>query len=265
MERILAVDIGNTHIKLGLWADPGWIGEWRLSTDVRRTADEYRVSIQSLLADLGTRQVDQVVLGSVVPLLTPALVRVGEVLGKRPPLEIVPPGYGMAVRYDPPEALGTDRFLNALAAYDLVGGAVVVVDAGTTATVDAVNSAGEFLGGAIAPGPHFLSEALAQGTAKLPHIPPAFPRFTIGHSTQTAIQVGVGHGFVGMVDALVGRAREALGTDAVVVLTGGWGARLRPHLSFATRLEPRLTLHGLVLAHARAALNASEQEPLQHD
>jgi len=134
----LAIDIGNTHIKLGVYRQSdGWIGEWRLSTDVRRTADEYRVAISSLLSDLMLKQVDQIVLASVVPLLTPALMRVGEVIGRRLPMEVSPPGYGLRVQYDPPEALGADRFLNALSAWHRLQRSLVVVDAGTTATIDA--------------------------------------------------------------------------------------------------------------------------------
>ncbi len=249
MAERLAIDIGNTHIKLGVYRQSdGWIGEWRLSTDVRRTADEYRVAISSLLSDLMLKQVDQIVLASVVPLLTPALMRVGEVIGRRLPMEVSPPGYGLRVQYDPPEALGADRFLNALSAWHRLQRSLVVVDAGTTATIDAVNSQGEFIGGAIAPGPHFLADALAHGTAKLPHIPPVVPNLLIGHSTYTAIQVGVGYGFVGMVEALVERAWQALGGQAPVIITGGWAARIQPYLGFAASLEPRLTLDGLIVA-----------------
>lgn len=207
------------------------------------------MAISNLLADLSIKQVDQVVLASVVPLLTPALVRVGEVIGRTDPLEVTSPGYGLEVRYDPPQALGADRFVNALAAWDLRHTDCVVVDAGTTLTVDAVESHGVFIGGAIAPGPHFLADALAQGTAKLLHIPPHIPDQIIGDSTRTAIQVGVGYGFIGMVEALVARARIALeNADAPVILTGGWGGRIRPYLRFESVLEPRLTLEGIIFA-----------------
>ncbi len=247
--RRMAIDVGNTHIKLGVHSpSEGWIGEWRLSTDVRRTADEYRVTISILLADLGLQHVDQMVLASVVPLLTPALIRVGEIIGRLAPLEVRSPGYGMRVRYEPPEALGADRFVNALSAWHRVRRSVVILDAGTTATVDAVNDQGEFIGGTIAPGPHFLADALAQGTAKLLHIPPTIPNLLVGTSTETAIQVGVGHGFVGMVEALVERAWQALGGQAPVVLTGGWASRIQPYLKFSSTHDPRLTLEGLIVA-----------------
>ncbi|MBX5467014.1 MAG: type III pantothenate kinase [Firmicutes bacterium] len=245
MDPLLAIDIGNTHIKLGLWLDGSWREEWRLSTDVRRTADEYRISLHSLLHQVGLEGVRRCAIASVVPLLTPIFMRVGEVLSELPPIEIQPPGYGMAVDYVPPDSLGADRFVNALAAWHKVQAAVVVVDVGTTATVDAVSWEGRFLGGAIAPGPHFLAQALAQGTAKLPLVAPTIPDLALGRNTAAAVSVGVGHGFVGMVRELVTRTWKALGEEAPVVLTGGWSQRLLPWLHFPARLEPKLTLDGL--------------------
>lgn len=245
VNTLLALDVGNTHIKLGLREASTWSHEWRLTTDTRRTADEYRLPLKGFLAEAGLTQVDQVVLASVVPLLTPAFVRVGETLSDAPILEIVPPGYGMRVRYNPPESLGADRFVNAVAAWSLYRTAVVVVDVGTTITVDAVSGQGEFMGGAIAPGPHFMAQALAEGTARLPHIPPSISDLLIGGATGEAIQVGVGQSLVGTVDRLVRRLWRLLGTETPVVLTGGWGARLEPHLEFPVTLEPFLTLNGL--------------------
>lgn len=245
LKHLLAIDIGNTHIKIGLYQDDDWQHEWRMSTDIKRTADEYRLSLRGFLEEAGVGLVDQTVIASVVPLLTPAFTRVAETLSYRAPLEIVPPGYGLEVAYKPPESLGADRFINALAAWHKIQDNVVVVDMGTTATIDAVALPGVFLGGSIAPGPHFLANALAQGTARLPLIPPNIPELLIGQSTQQAIAVGVGHGFVGMVNELVFRTWQMLGRQTPVVLTGGWARRVQPHLKFAAQLEPMLTLEGL--------------------
>lgn len=250
VNQLLAIDIGNTHIKIGLYENGQWIEDWRLSTDPRRTADEYRIALLNLIQNSHqpSRTVEHVAIASVVPLLTPAFIRVGEVLSQTPPREISPPGYGMTVRYRTPESLGADRFVNALAAYHLVRDTVVVVDVGTTATIDVVSADGTFMGGAIAPGPHFLSQALAQGTAKLPLIAPVIPNTAIGESTAEAVAIGVGHGFIGMVNALVERTWQALGAPAEVVITGGWSRRILPLLSFPARLEPMLTMEGLRLA-----------------
>ena len=243
MSGLLAIDIGNTHIKIGLFDEGRWLEEWRLATDMRRTPDEYRLFVRGLLAESRIKSVNRAVVASVVPLLTPFFLRVLESVSDSEPIEVVPPGYGLAVDY-PAANLGPDRFVNALAAWQLMHRPVVVVDVGTTATVDAVVD-GVYLGGAIAPGPHFLTQALAEGTARLPHVTPAIEPWTIGKNTEQAIRAGVGQGFVSMVNGLVENTRASIGHDAEVVLTGGWSQRIEPYLAFPVRLEPRLTLEGL--------------------
>lgn len=243
MSRLLAIDIGNTHIKIGLSSQDRWIEEWRLATDMRRTPDEYRLFVRGLLLESNIETVDRAIVASVVPILTPFFLRVLESVSLSRPQEVIPPGYGLKVDY-PPANLGSDRFVNALAAWQLTGRSVVVVDVGTTATVDAVVD-GVFIGGAIAPGPHFLTQALAEGTARLPHVTPVIEPWAIGKNTEQAIRAGVGQGFVGMVKGLIENTRGVIGADAEVVLTGGWSQRLQPYLGFPVRLEPRLTLEGL--------------------
>lgn len=243
MPRLLAIDIGNTHIKIGLYSQGQWTEEWRLATDMRRTPDEYRLFVRGLLRESNIESVDRAVVASVVPLLTPFFLRVLESVSLTQPTEVVPPGYGLTVDY-PPQNLGADRFVNALAAWELTKSAVVVVDVGTTATVDAVVN-GVYLGGAIAPGPHFLTQALAEGTARLPHVTPSIEPWAIGKNTEQAILAGVGQGFVGMVRGLIEDTRGIIGQNAEVVLTGGWSQRVEPHLRIPVRLEPQLTLEGL--------------------
>lgn len=246
MARLMAIDIGNTHIKIGLRDQGRWAEEWRLATDMRRTPDEYRLFVRGLLLESHVDMVDRAIVASVVPLLTPFFLRVLESVSASPPREVVPPGYGLTVDY-PPENLGPDRFVNALAAWELERKPVVVVDVGTTATVDAVAD-GVFLGGAIAPGPHFLTQALAEGTARLPHVTPAIEPWTIGKNTEQAIRAGVGQGFVAMVKGLIEKTRADIGGRAPVLLTGGWATRLQPELGIPVRLEPGLTLEGLRFA-----------------
>nr|WP_207711455.1 type III pantothenate kinase [Sulfobacillus harzensis] len=244
---MLAIDIGNTHIKIGLWDNGQWIEEWRLATDLKRTPDEYRLFVRGLLLESKVQWVDRAIVASVVPLLTPFFLRVLESVSQSAPVEVVPPGYGLGVDY-PPQNLGPDRFVNALGAWRLARQSVVVVDVGTTATVDAVVD-GVFVGGAIAPGPHFLAQALAEGTARLPHVTPAIEPWMIGKNTEQAIRAGVGQGFAGMVKSLIENTRQSIGAAAPIILTGGWAARLQPHLGLAVRLEPRLTLEGLRFAN----------------
>lgn len=249
MPRLLAIDIGNTHIKIGLYTQGGWVEEWRLATDLRRTPDEYRLFVRGLLGESNVDAVDRAIVASVVPILTPFFLRVLESVSMAKPVEVVPPGYGLHVDY-PPQNLGPDRFVNALAAWEITRHSeVVVVDVGTTATVDAVVD-GVFRGGAIAPGPHFLAQALAEGTARLPHVMPVIEPWAIGKNTEQAIRAGVGQGFVSMVKGLIENTRGSIGTNAPVVLTGGWSQRLEPYLGFPVQLEPRLTLEGLRYADA---------------
>ncbi len=247
MPGLLAIDIGNTHIKIGLFDQGQWMEEWRLATDLRRTPDEYRLFVRGLLLESRVESVDRAIVASVVPLLTPFFLRVLESVSLSEPVEVVPPGYGIAVDY-PPQNLGPDRFVNALAAWQMVRRSVVVVDVGTTATVDAVVD-GVFVGGAIAPGPHFLAQALAEGTARLPHVTPAIEPWTIGKNTEQAIRAGVGQGFAGMVRSLIENTRGSIGEEAPIVLTGGWSVRLQPFLGLPVRMEPQLTLEGLRFAN----------------
>lgn len=243
MAELLAIDMGNTHIKIGVANGATWEHEWRLSTDVHRTVDEYRLSLKGLFAEAEVDRVERTVIASVVPHLTPLLLHVARSVSRSEPVEVTPRGYGLHVDY-PPESLGADRFINALAAWRMFQGNVIVVDVGTTATVDAVAD-GTYLGGAIAPGPHFLAQALHQGTARLPHVIPEIRPWRIGKTTQEAILTGVGQGFVGMVNALIEGTRQIVGVDAHVVVTGGWAARLYPYLTASAHMEPRLTLEGL--------------------
>ncbi|MCL4495779.1 MAG: type III pantothenate kinase [Firmicutes bacterium] len=245
VDYLLAIDIGNTHIKVGLYHHGKWQEEWRLSTDPKRTADEYRIPLKAFLQEVLVEQVDQVVMASVVPLLTPVFHRVAQALSDAEPLQIMPPGYGLKVQYTPADSLGADRFVDALAAWRKYETSLVVVDVGTTATVDAVSRDGVFLGGTIAPGPHFLAQALAQGTAQLPLIPPGIPDKALGQNTEEAIAIGVGYGFIGMVNELITRTWRALGEHAPVILTGGWAGRIMSHLPCEVNYEPMLTLDGL--------------------
>jgi len=243
VSRLLAIDIGNTHLKIGLLVDGRWQEEWRLATDMRRTPDEYRLFVRGLFLEAQVDQVDRTLVVSVVPLLTPFILGVVDSVSRTTPIEVVPPGYGLAVDY-PAEKLGPDRFVGALAAWNLTHAPTIVVDVGTTATVDAVVD-GVYLGGAIAPGPHFLSQALAEGTARLPHVAPVIESWTLGKNTEEAIRAGVGQGFVGLVKGLIENTRTVVGPNAQIVLTGGWSQRLEPHLGVTVRREPRLTLEGL--------------------
>lgn len=254
---MLAVDVGNSEVVVGLGDDARWLARWRLSTDARRAADEYVVQLAALFALAGQcpAQVGAVVLSSVVPPVTPVLVAVCERLFRRSPL-VVGPGVrtGMAIRYEPPAALGTDRLVDAVAARARFGAPVVAVDFGTATTFNVVGPDGTFLGGAIAPGIGVASEAMARAGARLPRIDLAAvpPPPVIGRSSEESMRSGVVYGFAGLVSGLLRRIDDelaALGVSgcAPVVATGGRSRMIAPLVSRIGSVLPDLTLDGLRL------------------
>src|SRR6266480_244951 len=214
---LLAIDLGNTQTHIGMFRGDELVENWRLATVRETTGDELATLLVSLLELRGLRlqDVDDVILSSVVPSLTPEYERLAEryLSGT---FTVVGPGMktGMAIRIERPQELGTDRLCNAVAAYDKCGGACVVADFGTTINFDAVSAEGELLGAAIAPGVDISLEALHQRTAKLPKVDLTAPEAAIGRDTVAAVRSGVVYGFAGSVDGILGRIREELGSEA---------------------------------------------------
>jgi len=249
---LLALDVGNTNITLGVfdYAASGveLVHHWRMSTHREQTSDEILVTLHGLFSQAGCRVEDftDVILSSVVPPLMPIWERVCQKLLERPPL-IVGPGIktGMPVRYENPREVGADRIVNAVAAFEIAGGAVIAVDFGTATTFDCVSQKGEYLGGAIFPGIHVAMEALFDRASMLHRIEVTRPRSVIGRTTTESLQSGLLFGYAGMVDAMVARIRGELGADARVIATGGLAARIASETDSIEKVEPFLTLEGL--------------------
>src|SRR3989440_4145898 len=228
---LLAIDLGNTQTHIGMFRGDELVENWRLATVRETTGDELATLLVSLLELRGLRlqDVDDVILSSVVPSLTPEYERLAEryLSGT---FTVVGPGMktGMAIRIERPQELGTDRLCNAVAAYDKCGGACVVADFGTTINFDAVSAEGELLGAAIAPGVDISLEALHQRTAKLPKVDLTAPEAAIGRDTVAAVRSGVVYGFAGSVDGIVSRIREELGDEATAIATGGLAGASAP-------------------------------------
>lgn len=248
---LLAIDIGNTNVSLGVF---DWRGQealrdhWRLSTHREQTSDEVNVVVRSLFAssELTAEDVTDVIISTTVPPLLPIWERVCTKLFSQPPM-IVGPGIrtGMPVRYENPREVGPDRIVNAVAAYELHGGPIVAVDFGTATTFDCVSGIGEYLGGAIFPGIHISMEALFERASMLHRIEIARPRSVIGKTTTDSLQSGLLYGYAGMVDSMVGRIRDELGSDARCIATGGLAARIAGESACIELVEPFLTLEGL--------------------
>ncbi|MEA2374045.1 MAG: type pantothenate kinase [Thermoleophilaceae bacterium] len=251
---LLAIDLGNTQTHIGMFRGDQLIESWRLATVRETTADELATLLVNLLAlrDLRLRDVDAAILSSVVPQLTPEYQRLSDSYLDST-LHVVGPGTktGMDIRIDRPQELGTDRLVNAVAAWDKTGGACVVADFGTTINFDAVSARGEYLGGVIAPGVDISLEALHQRTAKLPKVDLTAPETAIGRDTLSAVRSGVVYGFAGSVDGIVSRIREELGDEATAIATGGLAGVITPFCDQIDEIDDLLTLTGLRLIWER--------------
>jgi type III pantothenate kinase len=249
---LLAADVGNTEIVLGVFADADLRHTWRLSTRPERTSDELALQLAGFLEHRGLdlrRDVTGLCIASVVPDVTSALREMAASYLSFEPL-IVGPGTktGVPVLTDNPREVGADRVVNTLAAFSRYGGPSIVVDFGTGTNFDVVSDRGEFLGGVIAPGLQISAGALFGRTARLTRVDLLPPRSPVGKSTVEAIQSGLLYGTAGEVDGIVERIRADLGApEATVIATGGLAPVVIPHCRTVDHHEPWLTLEGLRL------------------
>ena len=251
---LLAIDVGNTNTHLGAFRGEELVEHWRFQTRAGATGDELAERIAGLLALSGieVREVESIVASSVVPPLGGEY----EAMAGRyfdAPCLIVGPGVktGMPIRIDNPYEVGADRLVNAVAAYDRIGGACVVVDFGTGINFDAVSADGEYLGGAIAPGVEISLSALTERGARIPRIDLAEPETAIGKSTLGAIQSGVIFGFAGLIDGIAQRIERELGGDPTFLATGGLAEAIVPFCVTIDEVDDLLTLTGLRLVWGR--------------
>lgn len=258
---LLAVDVGNTHTVLGLFAGADLVEHWRVATDDRRTADELAVAVSGLLARSrhpGSDVVSGVAVCSTVPAVLHEMREMCRRYHPDVPVVIVEPGVrtGVPVLTDNPKEVGTDRIVNALAAVHRHGAPCIVVDLGTATTFDAVSARGEYLGGAIAPGIEISVDALGARGAQLRKVELARPRSVIGKNTVEALQAGILYGFAGQVDGVVTRMAEELSDDpesVTVVATGGLATLVLHECTTIDVHDPWLTLTGLRLVFERNA------------
>ena len=249
---LLAVDVGNTQTHLGTFDGDRLVEHWRFATDAEATSDELAVTVSGLLrlSGSGFEAVDGSIVSTVVPQLAPEYVRMCERNLSQECLLVGPSiKTGIPIKIDNPHELGADRLVNAVAAYDKVGGACVAVDFGTSSNFDAVSADGEYLGGVIAPGVEISMEALTERTAKLPRIDLSEPGSAIGRNTQAAIQSGVVYGFAGLIDGISRRLARELGGSPRFIATGGLAHRIAPFCETIDEVDDLLTLTGLRLIY----------------
>lgn len=250
---LLALDIGNTNITLGVFEGERLRATWRLSPDPRRPADEYAIPVLGLLRAEGIapREITEAVLASVVPDMVPVFEQLcRRYFGLSPLVVGTGTRTGVRILYENPRDVGADRVCDVVAALKLYGPPpLIIVDLGTATVFDAVDANGDYLGGAIAPGIGIASEALFERAAKLYRVELERPKAVIGRNTVTAIQSGVVYGYVELVEGMVRRFREELGGRATVIGTGGWAQRLSHVTRVFDHVDTELTLVGLRLIH----------------
>lgn len=252
---LLAVDIGNTNIVAGIFDGAHLLTHWRLASDPKATADEYGVLCLSLMARDGhiPECITGAIISSVVPALTETFESMIERFFHRTPLIVSSEmDTGLTLKYLNPREIGSDRIVNAAAAYHKFRRDLIIVDFGTATTFCAVTHVGEYLGGVIAPGLAISADALFTRAAKLSKVELVRPKTVIGIDTASSIQAGLVFGYAGLVDALIQRMESELGRRSYVIATGGLASVIAPEARSIQHIEPFLTLEGLELLSRRA-------------
>jgi type III pantothenate kinase len=254
---LLAIDAGNTTVTLGVFRGTDLLAAWRLTTDHERSSDEYATQTRDLFesSGLGIKEIDAAVIVSVVPPVNPSLTRMVEVLfGSTPMFVDHTTDTGLKILYDSPSELGADRIVDAVAAVTKYGAPCIVVDFGTATTFNAVNEAREYLGGVIAPGIKIAADALFSSAAKLPRVEIERPDKVIATSTVGAMQSGLYHGYVGLVDGVLEKMIVEMGSKPRVIATGGLATTVANASRFIEQIDPTLILDGLRIIYQRSSV-----------
>ncbi|MEE3345951.1 MAG: type III pantothenate kinase [Chloroflexota bacterium] len=250
---LIAIDIGNTNITIGLFLDSELISTWRFSTDSRKTSDEYGLLLQQVMSsnNLNADEIDSAAICSVVPPLTPTFELLCQRYLKVQPLTVMAETKtGIKILYDSPRDVGADRIVDAAAALHIYGGPCIVVDLGTATVFDAVNEHGEYLGGAIAPGMTVSADSLYRATSQLRRVELNAPEKVIGTNTTHSIQSGLVFGYSELIKGMIVRFKKEIGTNATVIATGGQADIVKDQVDEFNHIDPDLTLKGLCIVHS---------------
>lgn len=252
---LLTIDSGNTNTVFAVFDGDNLRGEWRSSSDARRTADEYGVWLSQLMAlnGLGRDDVDAAIVSTVVPETLFSLKSLCRIYFKCEPLVVGEANVkiGLKVKIDSPDEVGSDRLVNAVAAYSRYGGSLIVIDFGTATTFDVIDADGNYSGGVIAPGINLSLDALHMAAAKLPRVAVQRPPTVIGKKTVPAMLSGIYWGYVGLIEGLVARIAAEYGGPMTVVATGGLAPLFKDGTPVIDHLDPDLTLRGMAEIYRR--------------
>jgi len=251
---LLALDVGNTNLKLGVYDGAQLIAAWRLLSRRDQTADEYGLFIGSLLRGRGIEphQIDGVAIANVVPQVQQTLESMSESHFGRPAFTVTPENCGVVLAVDYPSEVGADRIVTVIGALARHPPPLVVIDLGTATKFNCVNGQREFIGGAIAPGIRTAADALLSRAARLFNVELTRPKEAVARNTVTNIQSGFVYGFAALVDGMVARIRAEMGSTLTIVATGGLAPLVADVTPSIQHVYEHLTLEGLRLAWERA-------------
>lgn len=246
---LLAIDLGNTNIKYGVFDGEKMVASFRVSSRISRTADEYGSVLVGLLSDRGIKKgdIDGIIFSSVIPALNYTICHMCEYFFGISPL-MVGPGIktGLNIKADNPREVGADIIVNSVSAYNKYGGPIIVIDFGTATTFDVINANGELIGVVIAPGIKTSLEGLATKTAQLPMVELDAPKTVIGKNTKHCMQAGLIFGFAGLVENIIKKIKKEMGLSEIkVVATGGLGEIIAKEVKAISLVDRTLTLDGL--------------------
>ena len=253
---VLLVDVGNTNIVLGVHDGDNYITSWRISTDAKKTSDEYSIQVMQLFAQskLQTECIEGIIISSVVPNIMHSLENMLKKCFKIQPI-IVGPGVktGINIKYDNPKEVGADRIVNAVAAFTIYSRPLIIIDFGTATTFCAVNKDGDYLGGSIVPGIKIASDALFERAAKLPRVELEVPKTIICKNTITSMQAGILYGYIGQVEYIVQKMKKEMmrsnDQEPYVIATGGLANLIAKETDVIDVVDPDLTLEGLKMIY----------------
>lgn len=255
---ILVVDVGNTNIVIGLYRNNKLVVDWRLSTDLKRTADEFGIQVIQLFVSQGIShdEVEGVIISSVVPSIMYSLEHMIIKYFNIKPI-VVGPGVktGINIKYDNPKEVGADRIVNAVAAHENYKRSLIIIDFGTATTYCAVRENGDYLGGAICPGIKISADALYEKAAKLPRVELIKPGSVICKNTISSMQAGIIYGYIGQVDYIVSKMKKEMKNigekSPIVIATGGLAKLIAEESKTIDKVDATLTLDGLRIIYEK--------------